>query len=437
MTLQEKITNYLNIWGSLNRFEGTILVFDKDNEPFIKSYGYADVKLKIRNDENTIYHIASVSKLYIATGILQLIERRLLHFLDTMDEYIPGYPHGDKITIHHLLSHSSGIIDHTGLPEYNPAEVLTTNQILERISKHELHFTPGETFEYSNSNYVILSKIIEIVSKENIEEYLFTHIFEPLGLFHTGISKRTNHEPHFAKGYTYSGEGRIIAPKYHFSGAFGSGFIHTSIKDLHLYIKGLLTGKLISRQSFQRMFACNQYVWYLSMFAGYGCFVDQESSCFTSNGMIHGFTSNLYVNMKDEQGILILSNNDTIPVGRLTQVIKTLMSDQEAPQEDFMKPIIDVPSSLLDELKGTYVCQYTNASFTISKENEKLVVDQLWAQTYQDKKYELVCTDYQKDSITFLVSVCEGKFVFYLNEDSKVMNATYTYDTFTLPYEKR
>lgn len=187
--IKDKLIKYMDSWAKVDRFSGTALICEKDDIILQRSYGYANVQYKITNKINTKYKIASYTKQFTAAAILKLYESGKIKLEDTIEKYIPEYRHSESITIHHLLSHTSGIPEHTNFKEYRISESIKFNIILDRLNIRELDFKPGDRADYSNSNYVLLAKIVEIVSGMDIETFYQEYIFKPAGLENTGVSR--------------------------------------------------------------------------------------------------------------------------------------------------------------------------------------------------------------------------------------------------------
>jgi len=435
---QKKILKYLDLWGNTSRFDGTAMIYQKNTAPIIKSYGFADVLHHVKNNHETIYHVGSFTKLFTAVSIMILYEQGKIKLDDRLSMYIDEFQHANNMTIHQLLTHTSGIPDHTQDALYDPNEIMTYEMMMDRINNKELHFMPGEAYAYSNTNYVILARMIEKLSKMDIETFYKQHIFHVLGLNSTGVTKSSELMERFAKGYTYSGEGRIPSKTFHMSGAYGSGFLYSNAHDVYTFITALLKHEIISKESLDILLKPYHYIWYLNAHAGYGCTIlNTEGSQMSSNGLIYGYTFQLWADVKNERGIILLSNNDTTAIGRMTEGIIQILNNLEPKHERFEDDVInDVASDLLKAIAGSYRCQHTGAMFHITYHMDKLYVDQLWAQTYQEKLFELVCVYKSTNKYIFILPDCEGSFEFTFDDIGCITHASYTYDLFTLPYEK-
>jgi D-alanyl-D-alanine carboxypeptidase len=150
-----------------------------------KGYGLANVELQVPNRPEMVFELGSVTKQFTAAAILMLAERGQLRIEEDVTKYLPDYPtHGRKITIEHLLTHTSGIPSYTSLPEWIPRmrEDIRPETLIGFFKDKPLEFEPGERWAYNNSGYVLLGAVIEKVSGKSYEQFIEEEIFKPLGM---------------------------------------------------------------------------------------------------------------------------------------------------------------------------------------------------------------------------------------------------------------
>lgn len=435
--IEDKLKNYMNSWVDAGRFSGTVMVCSKENILLQRGYGYANEQYKILNTVDTKYRIGSYTKQFTAVAILRLYENGDLRLDDSIRKYISEYNFSDNITIHNLLSHTSGIPNHTDFEEYSISEKITFNIILERLNKRQLNFKPGEDVEYSNSNYVLLAKIVEIISGIDIETYYNRYIFNVIGLNNTGVSKNEDIIPELAQGYSYSGEGIINGDYYDMTGAYGSGFLYSNVTDLLKWINSLKNHSIINIDATNKMLTPYGHIWYMGAWTGYGCFVKGNPAVeMSASGLISGYLFNVWHDLKNDFIIILLSNNDTTAISRIMNGMKNILLGEVSLVE--IKPKIKTLDSYetYKSLEGKYRCKYTGAQFNISFENGDLLVDRLWVQEYKRKKFKLGFIDDNNEAITFACEVCDGKYVFKKNPDGSIREVMYISDVFSFPYEK-
>ena len=230
--------------------------------PLNKVFGFANYESKESLNPNSKFRIASITKPFTATAILQLIESNQLAFDDKLTMFFPDFPNGDHITIYHLLSHTSGIPNwwNGEMPKIEPENFPMCpkpHQYLQQMKKTEL-FEPGTFFSYSNTGYVLLGEIIEIISKIKYEVYLEQNIFLPAGMTNTEMeyieSPKENWVKGYVKGNSKKDDTKEVFSKpdgYHMP--FSAGGLRSTTEDLLLFLNALESGKLISKNMFAKM----------------------------------------------------------------------------------------------------------------------------------------------------------------------------------------
>jgi D-alanyl-D-alanine carboxypeptidase len=189
-----------------DRFSGVVLVSKADRVIFHRAYGMAEKGFKVPNRPDTKFNLASMNKMFTSLAIAQLVEKGKLSFEDTLAKVFPEYPNNEtakKITIHQLLTHSAGLGDFFGNPEFRPHRERYKNprDYLPLFANEPLRFGPGSRFGYSNAGYVVLGAVVEKLSGENYFDYVREHIFKPAGMLDTDSYELTEVVPNLAVGY--------------------------------------------------------------------------------------------------------------------------------------------------------------------------------------------------------------------------------------------
>ncbi len=179
-TISQQLDSYMDALTQLNRFNGTVLVAQGDTILLSKGYGSACFEFDVPNTPQTYFRICSISKMLTAVAILQLQEKGLLRFDDTVNMYI-DFPRAQEITVHHLLSHTSGLPSDS-LPIEMAAIPTSLEKIVSFFKDKPLKCNPGEDFHYSNEGYYLLSYIIEKISGKKFESYCKEAIAKPSGM---------------------------------------------------------------------------------------------------------------------------------------------------------------------------------------------------------------------------------------------------------------
>ncbi len=211
---------------------------------FRKSYGAANLEERIAATPDTNYRLASVSKQFTATAILFLAERGKVSLEDSITKYLPLPAYANSITIHHLLTHRSGLLDYEDLIPPGTTKQLKDVDVLKLLANQSTtYFQPGTQYRYSNTGYAFLALIVERVSGQRFADFLRQNIFEPAGMkstvaFEEGISTVAR------RAFGYSGNGNWYRTDQSLTSAvLGDGGIYTSVDDLVYWIRWLDSGR--------------------------------------------------------------------------------------------------------------------------------------------------------------------------------------------------
>jgi CubicO group peptidase (beta-lactamase class C family) len=301
-------------------FSGSVLVVRDGVIVFCKSYRMANYELDIPNTSKTKFRIGSITKQFTAMAIMQLQEKGLLRVTDRVSKYIPDYPHGDIITIHQLLTHTSGIPTINAFSEYRAKDqqLPTFEQVIKLFKNKPLDFKPGKKYRYSNSGYVLLSYIIEKASGETYETVLQKQIFAPLRMHNSGYDQAQCIIKNRASGYC-KGVGDVLmnAPYADMSFSAGAGGIYSTVEDLYAWDQALYSNKLLSKKSqailFKPHVANPDFPhgggWHPSGY-GYGWFIGKlcNRTVWAHRGLITGFSAAFLRYPDDNVCIIVLSN---------------------------------------------------------------------------------------------------------------------------------
>jgi len=223
-----QIDAYMNAAAELDRFSGSILVARQGEKIFSEGYGYANLEHQIPNTPHTRFRIGSITKQFTAMAILILQERGSLNVQDRVCEYLADCPETwNQITIHHLLTNTSGIPNFQNFPDNERYEMLptTVEATIERFRNNPLQFTPGERFSYSSSGWVLLGHLIEQVSGVRYEDFLREQIFDPLGMLDSGYDHPKTVLEHRAAGYGKQGTRFVNAVHYEMDTPHAAGAV--------------------------------------------------------------------------------------------------------------------------------------------------------------------------------------------------------------------
>lgn len=234
-------------------YSGAVLVSQNDEIILRKGYGWADRERKIQNTPQTLFHIASVGKIFTAAAVLKLEMQGKLKTSDPVSKYLGQFPKEKSgATIHHLLTHTSGLI-----PDGAPLNYDSRKAFVQSVKDVPLESKPGEKYRYSNAGYILLAAIVEEISGQPFENYLQKNIFTPAGMTSTGYAwdKRFDDAP-VAVGYK-GDKLESLQPTPRVTDTWGNrgpGNLITTVEDLYQWIQALRQNNVLSEQAKKKMF---------------------------------------------------------------------------------------------------------------------------------------------------------------------------------------
>lgn len=351
----DKIHNFVKKYHKMKLFNGSVLVAESDKVIYKQGFGYANMEWNIPNTPDTKFRIGSVTKQFTAVLILKLAEEGKINLEGKITDYIPDYPtdQGNKVTIHHLLTHTSGIPSYTSLPNffkdlsrdpYKPEEFLSV------FSEMDFEFEPGTKYRYNNSGYFLLGAIIEKVTGQPYDEILHERIIDPLGLENSGYEHYENITEKRASGYRKVLGGYQVAPYLDTSLPYSAGMMFSTVEDLFKWNQILYTDKLFNDQKYKElMFTPNLQNY------GYGWIIRQQKigkkgksvNVIEHGGGIHGFSTGFRRLVDDKHAIVIMDNTSGNSNGRIMNGIVNILYDEpvEAPKMPIAEALLPIISS--------------------------------------------------------------------------------------------
>ena len=237
-----------------NKFMGTISVFKNNKEIYSRSTGYSDVENNIKSNSKTKYRIGSISKTFTSVIIMQLIEEGKLTLETKLSAFKPQVKLAEQITIEQLLSHRSGIYNYTDLKDYRSWKEtpMSDEELIDKINKKGRRFKPNKKFEYSNTNYFLLSLIIEIIEGESFKKVVDNKIIKPFKLSETYCCENIKNDE-TAKSYYKEGGLLKEASDTDLRISSGAGGLISTSKDVNEFFNLLSNHKIISEESLDKM----------------------------------------------------------------------------------------------------------------------------------------------------------------------------------------
>ncbi|HWQ33033.1 MAG TPA: serine hydrolase [Blastocatellia bacterium] len=405
-----KFDEYLSTLTKQGRFTGSALVARDGRVIFSKGYGMASVELDVPNSPETKFRIGSITKQFTAAAIMLLAERGKLSVNDPVCKYFSDCPAAwSEITIHHLLSHTSGLPNYTSLPSYREYMTVpvTNESLVARFRDKPLDFKPGEKWSYSNSGYFILGIIIEKVTGDTYETFLQKNIFDPLRLKNTGYDRPVYLLKHRATGYSMQNGKQINSLYLDMTQPGAAGALYSTVGDLMAWTEALHSDRLLSARSREAMMTPvkNNY--------GYGLTINTQfnRSVIGHGGGINGFSTYLQYYPAEKVTVVVLRNADYGGPGpaKIAQDLSAILFGEryEIPRE----PVVArVDPKIYDAYAGKYELQ-PGVVFTITREGDRLML-----QLPGQPAVEL----FPESETKFFVRVVDAKFTFVRDEKGEV-----------------
>ena len=299
-----------------------------------KGYGLADIENSVPASRKSVYRIGSITKQFTAAAIMLLAEDEKLALDDTVDKWLTEFlkkEHCQRITIRHLLQHTSGIKSFTGLPSYLKLmrHDVRHADIMGRIRDMDLEFDPGSKYRYSNSGYYLLGIIVEKASEQSFEEFVQTRLLGPLKLKSTAYDRHAKLIMHRARGYNRFGDRTMNASYLSMSQPFSAGAMVSTTDDLIRWTKALHHGKVMSDDSYAAMTQRGKLSDGSRTNYGLGTVIGKQNGTdsFGHGGGINGFLSDLVYLPEHEITVVVLSNcTASSPAKIRSQILNHLLA---------------------------------------------------------------------------------------------------------------
>jgi len=326
----EAIDNLMRTYHTYGLFNGSVLVAEKGRVILKKGYGLANMEWNIPNTADTRHRLGSITKQFTSMAIMQLVEQGKIKLDAPLSAYLPEYRKdvGDKVTIHHLLTHTSGIPSYTGIPGFfadKARDPYTPDAFIAKFCSGDLEFEPGSQFKYNNSGYFILGAVIEHVTGKTYAAVLRKNIFEPLGMDASGYDLHTPIITKRAAGYQQGLNGYVNAPYLDMSIPYAAGSLYSTVEDLYTWDQALYTDTLLSAEMKARMFTpCMKgygYGWGI----GTRKIGDRQVKTIGHGGGIHGFNTLITRYVDDRHLVVLLNNTGGTKLGEMTAQIANLL----------------------------------------------------------------------------------------------------------------
>lgn len=330
----ERVDNYVEKWIAARHIPGVAIGIMRGGElVYSKGFGRANIEGDISVTPRTSFEIASQTKQFTAFGMMLLVKDRKLSLDDPISKFLDVPASWGKITVRHLLTHTSGIKDYLSLPEFaqpDPKKEFTRNEFLDLITKQPLDFEPGSRWSYCNSGYFLAGLIIEKCSGKKYDQFLKERIFSPLGMHNTCLKDDGLNPAKRTVGYEWKQGTFTPIDGYHSSATFSAGGLVSTLEDLLKWQAALDTNRLLPNSLQQQLWQTTHLnngkqpdnVTMISpdkMGYGLGWFVSPKSeksktdpTWMASYGFIQGFASYVFKAPQKDYTIVVLTNKEAV-----------------------------------------------------------------------------------------------------------------------------
>jgi len=350
-----KIDTLISMYYDYGQFTGAVLVAKNGQVIFQKGYGLANREWNIPNEPNTKFRIGSITKQFTAMLIMQLVEEGNIKLDDKLTDYLLDYRRdtGDQVTIHHLLTHTSGIPSYTEEPNFFPdvsRDPYTVDEFIQSFCSGDLQFEPGSQFRYNNSGYFLLGAIIEKLTGKTYETVLQERILQPLNMADTGYDRHAPLIPNRASGYTRTFDGYVNAEYLDMSLPYAAGSMYATVEDLYLWDQALYTEKLLSKKYKEMMFKPHfpglgghyAYGWTIR-YLPVGTTADSVLTV-SHGGGINGFNTLILRVVQPKHLVVLFNNTPGANLGGMAQGIINILYEQpfDPPKKSIARALHDV-----------------------------------------------------------------------------------------------
>lgn len=300
------------------KFNGTVLIADSNQVVYQGAFGWADREKDIDLTIQSQFYLASVSKQFTAAALMKLFQDKKAAPDDEIMYYLPELPSVyQRVTIRHLLHHTSGIPDYYDFSD--PWEGFTNSDVLNELKNvKKLQFEPGSRHKYSNSGYVLLSILVSKISGISFADYMNKNFFNTFGMSQTVVYDESADEPEY-RVIGYGKDGSLTDYRFRTT---GGGGIFSNIEDLYQWHLSLLSGKILSDEVLSQAYSPAILKNEEKVYYGFGWDLDPKDSCHVwHGGDLEGFRTWYDRRLDDGKVIILLSNNSSEHLEKISKEI--------------------------------------------------------------------------------------------------------------------
>lgn len=399
-----KLNEYLEKLEEHDKFMGTVVLSQDGEMVYGKSVGYADKEAGIKSSLDTKYRIGSISKMFTSAMILKAEEEGKLDLGHTLDHYFPKVDKAEDITISNLLNHRSGITNFTDDPGYLSwhTQHKSRKDLMQIIEDGKSEFAPDSKGSYSNSNYILLTFILEDIYNKPYADILREKITEPLALDHTLVFGKINSKNNESHSYKFISDSWKKEAETDASIPLGAGALVSTPKDLVRFIEALFAGEIISKESLGKMMEIKDNY-------GRGMFKIpfEDKSSYGHGGGIDGFTSMLSYFPDEKLTIVLTSNGNNYNSNNIALAALSSYFGKSFDIPKFNK--ISLSSEDLDQYVGVYTTDQLPLEIKITNKENKLFAQATGQQEFGMDAVDLHEFEYPAAGVVMIFDVKNNK----------------------------
>jgi CubicO group peptidase (beta-lactamase class C family) len=369
-----KVEEYMQAQTKWKRFMGSILVAREGKVLISRGYGLANAEWDLPNTPQTKFRLGSITKQFTSMVIMQLQQRGRLSVTDPICMYLdPCPPSWKPVTIHHLLTHTSGIPSYTNLSGYRAKMMMPTSkeEMIARFRDLPLEFRPGEAFKYDNSGYFLLGVILEKITGQSYEAAVQSQILAPLGMKDTGYDHSATILKKRASGYTPAGEDMVNARYVDMAQPYAAGSLYSTVEDLLRWDQALYTEQLLSAKALETMFTPfkDNYAYGWGVRAASPATFNRKQMA--HGGGINGFSTYIARYPDEKVTVIVLCNNEAFPAQRVATDLGAILF-----AEKYEIPVERKVAKLDPRTYDAYIGEYQlapNVILTVTREGDRLI----------------------------------------------------------------
>lgn len=362
------LDNYFDSISKYDKAMGTVALAKQGKLIYLRSFGFADIEKNVHNNDSTEYRIGSITKTFTSVLVMKTVERNKLSLDQKIDKWFPSIKNAGEISVSDLLYHRSGIHNFTDDSTYLNwnTQPKTHPEMLQIIEKGGSDFQPGTKMQYSNSNYVLLTIILEKTNNKTYEQLLQNEIIKPLQLSHTYLGRKINSSNNESFSYEFNGVSYVKSSETDMSIPLGAGAIVSNPVDLIKFINAIFTGKLITKKSLDAMTTLKDNF-------GMGLFQMPfgDKKAWAHTGGIDGFRSVVSYFPSDSISYALCLNGSAINPNDISIATLSAANGKTVKIPDFSIKLL-TPDEL-EKFVGTYSSKEMPLKITITAKDGSLV----------------------------------------------------------------